>query len=436
MTKVYLETLGCNKNDYDSEVLLSNLVSEGFDICENPKDSDIMILNTCGFINDAKQESIERIFDLANIKGTDKKLVITGCLSQRYHEELVKEIPEVDAFFGVNDYDKIPSKLADISSVRGDMVGKDIDLLPYRKKSYITKSHVGYLKIAEGCNNACAFCAIPSIRGPYRSKRIEDCVREANDMANAGIKELILIAEDTSQYGKDLYGELKLSELLKELCKIDGIKWIRLLYVYDNSINDELVETIASEDKICKYIDMPIQHISDNVLNKMRRQSNGKSIRNTIEKLRARIPDIHIRTTILVGFPGETDEDVNELLEFIDTTNIDRLGAFSFSDEEGTVAFDLPNKVDEEIKTRRRNMVMEHQLAVSEKLNEKKIGKIYEVIIDEVPEDNLYVGRTRYDAPDIDCEVTFTSNIIHQTGDIVQVKINDAYEYDLEGEEI
>ena len=436
MTKIYLETLGCNKNDYDSEVLMSNLISEGFEIVNNPNDSDYMILNTCGFINDAKQESIERIFDLVSVKGDKKNLIVTGCLSQRYHDELVKEIPEVDAFYGVNDYDRIASELQIFNFDNKDRVGTDIDKLPYRNRKFTNKPHVGYLKIAEGCNNACAFCAIPSIRGPYRSKRIEDCVREANDMANAGIKELILIAEDTSQYGKDLYGELKLSELLKELCKIDGIKWIRLLYVYDNSINDELIETIATEEKICKYIDMPIQHISDNVLNKMKRQSNGKSIIETISKLRHRIPDIHIRTTILVGFPGETDKDIDELLEFIDSTNIDRLGAFSFSNEEGTVAFDLPNKIDEYIKLERRDLVMQHQLLVSEKLNEKKIGKTFDVIIDETLEENLYVGRTKYDAPDIDCEVTFTSNKKHQIGDIVKVKINDAYEYDLEGEEI
>jgi ribosomal protein S12 methylthiotransferase len=352
-------------------------------------------------------------------------------------------MPEVDMFFGVNDYDRLPDILLaderseDAGAARGsDMVGDEIDDLRYRKREFDEGAYTGYLKIAEGCNNACSFCAIPSIRGHYRSKRIEDCVREAQDMADAGIRELILIAQDTSQYGRDLYGKLCLPELLRKLCVIDGIEWIRLMYVYDNGITDELVETIANEPKICKYIDMPIQHVSDNVLHRMRRQSTGASIRAAINMLRERIPEVHIRTTLLVGFPGETEEDMNELLDFIDTMKIDRLGAFAFSDEEGTPSYELDGKLDEETKQARRNSVMEHQLKVSEELNERKIGKVYEVIVDEMIDEDVYSGRTRYDSPEIDCNVAFRSTRDLYPGDIVNVRIDNAYEYDLEGEEV
>ena len=432
MKKIYIDTLGCAKNEYDSQMLAASLVQRGCSIVFEPEEADILIVNTCGFIEDAKKESIARIFELADEKGRDKKLVVTGCLSERYHSELAEEISEADLFFGVNDYDALPDiLLAETDS--GDMVGDTIDDLRYRERLFDEGAHYGYLKIAEGCNNACSFCAIPSIRGPYRSKRIEDCVREAQDMADAGIRELILIAQDTSQYGRDLYGRLCLPELLRKLCLIDGIEWIRLMYVYDNGITDELIETIASEPKICKYIDMPIQHISDRVLHLMRRQSTGDSIRAAISLLRDRIPDVHIRTTLLVGFPGETDEDMAELLEFIDTMHIDRLGAFAFSDEEGTPSFEMDGKIDEEIRQERRDTVMEHQLRVSEELNEKKIGKVYEVIVDEIIDDCVYSGRTRYDSPEIDCNVTFESEKYLEPGDIVDVEIINAYEYDLEG---
>ena len=462
---IYIDTLGCAKNEYDSQMLAAALVERGCSIVFEPEDADIMIVNTCGFIEDAKKESIGRIFELAEEKGRGMKLVVTGCLSERYHRELAEEMPEVDLFFGVNDYDRLPDVLigsgpAEDESPQGgtgaaageaagkegaalegaarssDMVGDVLDDLRYRKRDFDEGAYTGYLKIAEGCNNACSFCAIPSIRGPYRSKRIEDCVREAQDMADAGIRELILIAQDTSQYGRDLYGKLCLPELLKKLCAIEGIEWIRLMYVYDNGITDELVETIANEPKICKYIDMPIQHVSDNVLHRMRRQSTGASIRAAIRMLRERIPEVHIRTTLLVGFPGETEADMDELLEFIDTMKIDRLGAFAFSDEEGTPSYELDGKLDEETKQARRNAVMEHQLKVSEELNEKKIGKVYEVIVDEMIDEDVYSGRTRYDSPEIDCNVAFRSTRDLYPGDIVNVRIDNAYEYDLEGEEI
>ena len=462
--KVFIDTYGCAKNEYDSSVLAATLTERGCTIVQDALEADVLILNTCGFIEDAKKESIDRIFELIDLRGEKKKLIVTGCLSERYHKELSEEIPEVDMFFGVNDYDDIPDIIlseTDKTAQSSDRVGCVLDPLPYRKRIYDffeEEPYYGYLKIAEGCYNACSFCAIPGIRGTFRSKKIEDCVREAEDMAAEGIKELILIAQDTSQYGRDLYGEIRLPELLHRLCRVEGIEWIRLMYVYDNGITDELIETIASEPKICKYIDMPIQHISDNVLDRMRRRSTGDSIREVIKKLRDRIPDVHIRTTLLVGFPGETQEDISELIEFIDTFEIDRLGAFAFSEEEGTPSYTMDGKIPDEERAARRDLVMEHQLAVSEALNERKIGSVYEVIVDrcievdceDITDDfntadeetlsrvlTLYEGRTRYDAPEIDCSVCFTSkNREHSPGDIVNVLITNTYEYDLEGEEV
>jgi len=436
---IYIDTLGCAKNEYDSQMLAASLLERGCELTDAPDNADIIIVNTCGFIEAAKRESINRILELADAAGKNDnssdagiKLVVTGCLAEKYHDDLAKELPEVDMFFGVNDYGNLPDILMKEESVK-DRVGSCLDDLRYRKRVIPEGSHYAYLKIAEGCDNACSFCAIPSIRGPFRSKRIEDCVREAKDMADKGIRELILIAQDTSQYGRDLYGEVRLSELLHKLCEIEGIEWIRLLYVYDNGITDELIETIKSEPKICNYIDMPIQHISDNVLKTMRRASRSASIKDTIGKLRKEIPDVHIRTTILVGSPGETDEDMDELLSFIDEYKIDRLGAFAYSDEDGTPAYDMDSKNPQELCEARRDAVMEHQRIVSMSLNESNVGKSFEIIVDEIIEDDIYTGRTRYDAPEIDCEVTFRGPAGLKPGDIVNVMINNAYEYDLEG---
>lgn len=446
---IYIDTLGCAKNEYDSQMLAASLIDRGCRIAVSAEDADIIIVNTCGFIEAAKRESIERILELAEAAGkgdtvnSDEghsiKLVVCGCLAEKYHEELAAELPEVDMFFGVNDYDDLPDILMGTKNADNgdpDMVGSSLDDLRYRKRKFEDGAHYGYLKIAEGCDNACSFCAIPSIRGPYRSKRIEDCICEAEDMADAGIRELILIAQDTSRYGIDIYGEIRLAELLRKLCKIKGIEWIRLLYVYDNNITDELIEVIKNEPKICNYIDMPIQHISDKVLKIMRRASRSASIKATIDKLRAEIPDVHIRTTLLVGSPGETEKDIEELLAFIDEYKIDRLGAFAYSDEDGTPAFEMDGKNPSEVAEERRRRVMEHQRAVSEALNALKVGKTYEVIIDEVIDDDqiIYVGRSRYDAPDIDCEFTFTGPEGYKPGDVVNVKVSSAYEYDLEGQ--
>ena len=433
----YIDTLGCAKNDYDSQVLAAELMERGCTLSDSPESADILIVNTCGFIESAKVDSIEHIFNMAALKGETKKLVVTGCLSERYHEDLVKEIHEVDIFTGVNDYDELPDLLLSDNEVMADSVkGKVGKVLPYKERILPNNSYSGVLKIAEGCNNTCAFCAIPKIRGPFRSKKIEDVVREAKVMAERGIKELTIIAQDTSYYGKDLYGSAMLPKLLEELCKVDGIEWIRLMYVYDDGITDELIETIVSNDKICNYLDIPIQHISDNVLSRMRRNSTGDSIRETFKKLRENIPDIHIRTTILVGFPGESEEDFEELLDFVREAKIDRLGVFAFSDEEGTLSHRLDGKLPEDIKEVRRDSIMELQVGISEELNRKKIGKIFEVMVDEVQADGEYIGRTRYDAQEIDNEVSFVSKRVLKPGDIINVEITEAYEYDIVGEEV
>ncbi len=435
--KIFIDTLGCAKNEYDSQNLAAQLLERGCDLADSPEEADILIVNTCGFIEAAKVESIEHIFSMAALKGESKKLVVTGCLSERYHEDLSKEIPEVDLFTGVNDYDDLPGLL--LAESTGDKVQGEVEaVLPYRKRVFPEGTYTASLKIAEGCNNTCAFCAIPKIRGPYRSKRIEDCVREAEDMAAAGVRELVVIAQDTSYYGKDLYGKAMLPELLHELCKVDGIRWIRLMYVYDDGITDELIETMKQEDKICNYIDIPIQHVADPVLKGMRRKSTGDSIRKTIAKLRKEIPDIHIRTTILVGFPGETEEDFNELLKFVEETRIPRLGAFAFSDEEGTLSYRMEGKLDEETKNERVEVLMRLQSGISDSLNEEKIGKTYEVMVDEAVDEEAcrYLGRTRYDAPEIDDAVEFTGTTSHQPGDIVFVNVTDSSEYDLYGEEV
>ena len=432
----YIDTLGCAKNEYDSEVLTKSLLQKGFRLSGTPEEADILIVNTCGFIEPAKVESIDHIFQMAELKGEEKKLVVTGCLSQRYHDELTKELPEVDLFIGVNDYDMLPELLLRDNADRDSVKGTEEDVLPYRERQIAPDSHFAYLKIAEGCDNTCTFCIIPKIRGRYRSKRIEDVVKEAKDLADRGVRELILIAQDTSCYGKDLYGTSRLPELLKELNKIDGIRWIRLMYVYDNGITDELIGAIASCDKVCKYIDMPIQHISDHVLRLMGRRSTAASIMDTIGRLRAGIPDVHIRTTLLVGMPGETEEDFEELTGFIGTAEIDRVGVFAFSEEEDTAAALMKDKVPSDVAEARRDAVMALQCGVSTALNEKKLGRVMEVIVDEVGEGLVYIGRTRFDAPEIDNEVSFTSTDPHRPGDIVRVRIDQAYEYDLVGEEV
>lgn len=434
--KVFIETLGCPKNFNDSEFALGILEKAGHQEAETPEEADVILVNTCGFINDAKTESIDRIFEMAALCGEEKLLAVSGCLSERYREELCREMPEVDIFIGVNDYDKLPALL--------DRARKGNQEKSYREeycdfndpelRKVAEKPYTATIKIAEGCDNYCTYCIIPYIRGAYRSRDMEEILTEARRLADAGTKELILIAQDISCYGIDRCGKPLLAELLSELCRIDGLHWIRLLYCYEDKITDELIETIAREEKICPYIDIPIQHASDRVLRAMNRRSTKESILSTIKKLRDRIPDIHIRTTLITGFPGETEEDFDELYEFVRSSRFERLGVFAYSCEEGTEAAEMTPQVRQDIKEERRDSIMLLQNGISLEKNQEKIGKTLEVLVEGRDEDGSYFGRSAYDAPEIDNAVLFTSSAELFPGDFVNVKITDAFDYDLVGE--
>ena len=434
--KVFIDTLGCPKNFNDTQTAKGFLEGAGYETVQAPENADAIIINTCGFINDAKKESIERIFDYCAYKEAGKKIIVSGCLSQRYGNELFEEMPEVDCFLGVNEYERLPEILKTLDSRSKHITNSYADVLPRMCRKLDDNCFSSTVKIAEGCNNRCAYCVIPSIRGGYRSKTIEDILEETKQLAAAGCKELILIAQDVTNYGVDLYGEYMLPELLKKLCRIDGIEWIRLMYCYEDRITDELIEVMAEEPKICKYIDIPIQHSSDDVLKTMLRRSTEDSIRNTIARLKARIPDIHIRTTLIVGFPGETDEDYEKLLEFVEEMRFARLGVFTYSQEENTVAGEMQDQVDEEIKEERLTGIMRAQLEISLESNKEKIGKTFKVLVEERDEDGSYIGRTEFDAPEIDNSVLFTSHRQLNAGDFVDVLIEDAFDYDLVGTEV
>lgn len=435
--KVYIETLGCPKNFNDTEVAKGSLCGENdFTLAASPEDADIIMVNTCGFINDAKKESIDKIFEMSAYKHAGKKLVVSGCLSERYSQELFDEMPEVDCFIGVNEYEQLPEIFRNLD-MRKNLVGGCIgDTLPRMQRKLDDNPFTSTLKIAEGCDNFCAYCVIPSIRGGFRSKRMEDVLAEAEELAAAGCKELILIAQDVTNYGIDLYGAYKLPELLRQLCRIEGIVWIRLMYCYEDRITDELIAVMATEPKICHYIDIPIQHAADTVLTAMNRRSTGASIRTTIRKLREAIPDMHIRTTLIVGFPGETEDDFEALLDFVETMRFERLGVFAYSREEGTPAGEMENQIDEAVKEARLDAIMRRQLEISLAVNEAKIGKTFTVLVEERDVDGSYIGRTAYDAPEIDDSVLFTSKRALKAGDFVQVQINDAFDYDLIGVEV
>ena len=443
--KIFIETLGCPKNTVDSENMAALLEKGGHTMAASPEEADAIIVNTCAFINDAKTESIDTILEMAQYKEDpetgkkqDKLLVVSGCLAQRYSEELYKEIPEADILIGVNDYDHINEILSEHDTkgrLRYDTTApQSYCEIPDRLTEAGSVS--AYLRIAEGCDNVCSYCVIPSIRGHYRSRHMEDIQKEAEMLAARGTKELIIIAQDVTAYGKDIYGRLALPELLRGLCAIDGIEWIRLLYCYEDSITDELIETIKSEEKICKYIDIPLQHISDRILSSMNRHSTSESIKATLKKLRERIPGMHIRTTFIVGFPGETDEDYNELADFIEEQKFDRLGVFAYSREEGTPAAEMPDQVDEDIKEQRRDEIMAIQREISLAGNIAKVGRTLRVLVEEHCEDGTYMGRTEYDAPDIDDGVIFTSDAELEPGTFVNVEITDAFDYDLTGKAV
>ena len=430
--KVLIKTLGCEKNTVDSENAMALLVQTGCTEAKDVRDADILIVNTCGFIHDAKQQSIETIFDLIREKKKKQKLIVTGCLSQRYAKELAEEMPEVDFFLGVNDYAKLPDivRRAGKERIAANPAPKEYEELPRRFSGGVSAS----IKIAEGCNNICTYCAIPFIRGLYRSRRPEEILAEARDLAEQGVKELLVIAQDVTGYGRDFGRSDMLPQLLRDLCAIESLKWIRLMYCYEDEITPELIRTIKDEPKICKYLDIPIQHSSDRILKAMNRKSTEQSIRSTILELRKQIPNIVIRTTLITGFPGETKEDFKALQDFVSEMRFDRLGVFPSSKEEGTAAANMPHQMRSDVKQRRADRIMALQQRISLENNQKYIGRNMEVLVEEVFEDGSYSGRTVYDAPEIDDGVLFTGPAGLQPGSFVTVTITDAFDYDLSGE--
>lgn len=437
--KIGMISLGCPKNQVDAEHMLALMDAEGWEIVDYVDGCDAVIVNTCGFIDDAKKEAIENILDMVELKkeGVISKIIVTGCLAQRYKDEIVKEIPEVDAVIGIGANGNI------IKTVEEVMSGVDtIENYPPQcelplegQRILTTPQYWAYLKIGEGCSNRCTYCTIPSIRGNMRSRSMENVIDEAKQLAESGVKELILIAQDTTSYGLDLYGELKLPELLNELCKIDSIEWIRLLYCYPDRITDELIETMKNQEKVVNYIDLPLQHADDKILKAMNRRGDQALIRNVISKLREEIPDVVIRTTFIVGFPGEGEEEFETLAEFVNEIEFDRLGVFTFSPQEGTPAFDMEDQVDEDIKTRRGEVIMQDQYSIMEEKNNEKIGKTYRVVVEDYDGySDSYTGRTYMDAPEIDGLVKFTSHKDLDIGDFVDVEIFDVEDYDLIGE--
>lgn len=436
MTKLCLISLGCSKNLVDAETMLGILKSEGYKIISKPETADVLIVNTCGFIDSAKEESINTILEMANYKkGACRLLIVTGCLAQRYSDDILKEMPEVDAIVGVGDYAliaEIIKKAEDgerISCCSG--MGKAIpENLP---RLVSTPTYTAYLKIAEGCDNRCTYCSIPSIRGSYKSREMEAILKEAKELVIGGAKELIVIAQDTTRYGLDLYGKKRLAQLLREICKIDDLVWVRVHYLYPEAVDDELIKVFKEEKKIVKYMDLPIQHANDEILRRMGRHTSKAQITGLMKKLREAIPEIAIRTSLIAGFPGETKEQFNELLEFVKEMKFDRLGAFPYSQEEGTPAALLPHQIDEDVKQDRYEKLMEAQKEVSKELAEKSIGESITVLVEGF-EDYLYFGRSYRDSVDIDPKVYFGAKKELSEGDFACVKILACEDYDLLGE--
>ena len=437
--KILFISLGCDKNLVDSEVMLGMLRERGYTFTDDEREADIICINTCCFINDAKQESVDMILEMAEHKkeGKLKALIVTGCLEQRYKAEIMEEIPEVDACLGTASYDAIVTAIDDAVAGRKSETYMDLDRLPQvsQKRVVTTGGHFAYLKIAEGCDKNCTYCIIPKIRGRYRSFPMEKLVNEARQLVENGAKELILVAQETTLYGKDLYGEKSLHLLLKRLCEIDGLEWIRILYCYPEEIYDELIETIKTEKKICKYLDIPIQHCNDTILKRMGRRTSNADLRSIIEKLRESIPDIALRTTLITGFPGETQEQFEEMLDFVNEMEFDRLGVFTYSPEEDTPASIMPEQIDEEVKLNRKNLIMELQQEVAFDKGQDRVGKVFKVMIEgKLEDDNVYVGRTYMDAPNVDGFIFVRSPEELMTGDFVYAKVIGAQEYDLIGE--
>ena len=432
-------SLGCDKNLVDSEVMLGILDEKGWSIVDDEAQADVIVINTCCFIHDAKEESIETILEMAEYKkeGRLKALIVTGCLAQRYQREILEEIPEVDAVLGTTSYDKIAEAIEKALAEGGVLQVDDLSALPLPEAERLvtTGGHYAYLKIAEGCDKHCTYCIIPKLRGNYRSVPMERLVKEAEDLAKQGVKELILVAQETTVYGQDLYGEKSLPRLLRELCKIQGIWWIRLLYCYPEEVDEELIQVMKEEPKICHYIDLPIQHASDEILKRMGRRTSRAELVEIIGKLREAIPDIAIRTTLITGFPGETKEQQEELMDFVDQMEFDRLGVFTYSPEEDTPAARMPDQIPEEVKEDRKAQLMELQQEIAFDRAEQMKGREMLVLIEgKVADENAYVGRTYMDAPGVDGLIFVQTEEELMTGDFVKVKVTGALEYDLIGE--
>ncbi|MBE5883017.1 MAG: 30S ribosomal protein S12 methylthiotransferase RimO [Lachnospiraceae bacterium] len=437
--KILFVSLGCDKNLVDSEMMLGMLQEKGYSFTDDEAEADIVVVNTCCFIGDAKEESINALLEMAELKesGQLKALIATGCLAQRYREEIQKEIPQVDAIIGTTAIESIVAAVEEVLAGAGQNYYRDINAKPVtdKKRVVTTGGHFAYLKIAEGCDKHCTYCIIPKVRGGFRSVPMEKLVAEAESLADAGVKELILVAQETTLYGMDLYGEKRLPELLHELAQIAGIYWIRILYCYPEEITDELIEAIAREPKVCHYLDIPIQHAADSVLKRMGRRTTEEELRQTINRLRERIPDICLRTTLISGFPGETQEDFEELYRFVNEMEFDRLGVFTYSREEDTPAAMMPEQVEEAVKEARRDELMELQQEIAFEKAEDMIGRVLTVMIEgKVADEDVYVARTYRDAPNVDGYLFVNTSASLMTGDFVKVQVVDFNEYDLIGE--
>ena len=437
--KILFISLGCDKNLVDTEVMLGMLASRGYEMTNDEQEADIIVINTCCFIHDAKEESIQNILEMAEYKknGSAKALIVTGCMAERYRQEILDEIPEVDEVLGTTAYDRILDAVDAALAGQHEVMTADLNALPLpeTKRLVTTGGHFAYLKIAEGCDKHCTYCIIPKIRGNFRSVPMERLLKEAQDLAEQGVKELILVAQETTLYGKDLYGEKSLPKLLRELCKISGIRWIRILYCYPEEITDELIQVMKEESKICHYLDLPIQHANDTILKRMGRRTSKQELIDIVQKLRKEIPDICLRTTLITGFPGETQEQHEEVMEFIDTLEFDRLGAFTYSPEEDTPAATFEDQIDEEVKEERQADIMELQQEIAFDKAEDMIGREVLVMIEgKVADENAYVGRTYRDAPNVDGLIFINTDVELISGDFAKVKVTGALDYDLIGE--
>ena len=436
--KLLFVSLGCDKNLVDSEEMLGLLTRKGFEIVDDETQAEVIIINTCCFINDAKEESVNTILEMAEYKkaGSCKVLIVTGCMAQRYKNEIIEEVPEVDAVLGTTSYEDIYRAIQEAVDGKQFQEFKSIDYLPESlgRRVLTTGGHFGYLKIAEGCDKHCTYCIIPKLRGKFRSVPMERLLAQAREMAEEGVKELILVAQETTVYGTDIYGKKSLHVLLKELCKISGIRWIRVLYCYPEEIYDELIQTMKEEKKICHYLDLPIQHASDRILKRMGRRTTRAELVDIVNKLRGEIPDIVLRTTLITGFPGETEEDHEELMKFVDEMEFDRLGVFTYSPEEDTPAAGMPDQIPEEIKEERRDEIMELQQEISYDKGTDRIGQELLVMIEgKVADESAYIGRTYGDAPKVDGYIFVQTGELLMTGDFAKVRVTGALEYDLIG---